>query len=115
MHRSSVPAKAGTQNEMSEWLWVPAFAGTNGVCLFAYCFIPAAATTRVHFAVSWPDVVGELLRRAAEHVDALLLQGLDDVARLDRIVGGACELLDDVAWRSGGHRSARSTRSCRSP
>src|SRR5262245_45939268 len=48
------------------------------------------------------DIGGEFLGRTAEHVDALLLQRLDDVAGFERLVGRACELVDDVARRPGG-------------
>src|SRR5262245_60799914 len=52
------------------------------------------------------DVVGEFLRRATQHVDALLLQRLNHIARLERVVDDARELVDDVGRRAGGRHQA---------
>src|SRR5262245_53913717 len=97
MHRSS-PRRRGPRAKHSNvsQVWAPASAGANGVLPLRLLFHPGCGNDTRPFCTLAADVVGELLWRAAEHVDALLLQWLDHVARLERLVGGARELVDDV-------------------
>src|SRR6266540_5621647 len=46
------------------------------------------------------DVTAELFRRAADPRDGLRLQGLPNLVRLERLVGGARELVDDRLRRA---------------
>src|SRR5438067_8292584 len=47
------------------------------------------------------DVTAELFRRAADSRDGLRLQGLPNLVRFERLVGGARELVDDRLRRAG--------------
>src|SRR5437016_13685319 len=46
------------------------------------------------------DVRAEILRRAAERLNGLSLQRADDLVRLERLVGGARQLVDDRLRRA---------------
>src|SRR5262249_26286166 len=98
------PLSRGRQLETLRQYLTPASAGANGANIFAADKLLLHPRRRDHappFRGLAVDVVGELLRRAAQYVDALLLQRLDHVAGLERLVGGARELLDDVGRRAG--------------
>ena len=62
---------------------------------------PAPVTDCTPSRVLVVDVTAELVRRAADPRDRLRLQGLADLVRLERLVGGARELVDDRLRRAG--------------